>query len=140
MDGLSVGASVIAVVDVSVKLITLCSQYSTAVVNARADITRLETQVKSLRTTLEHAAGLIGASSSQPLSASRDLIDQLQGCKTTLQELQAKLNLSTARKLMRRVGLRALKWPFTRGEIEAKICDLERYQRRVMDGLQIDQT
>jgi len=41
MDGLSAGASVIAVIDISAKVATLCFQYSAAVKDAIKDIQRL---------------------------------------------------------------------------------------------------
>ncbi|KAJ4161659.1 uncharacterized protein LMH87_007685 [Akanthomyces muscarius] len=140
MDGLSVAASIIAVVDVSVKIITLCSQYSRAVVNAKADIARLATLLKGLRTTLDHAKALIEAPQGASLSTSHDLQEQLAGCQSTLQELNEKLELGVARASKRRFWVRALKWPFGHGEIEALMSLLERYHGRIMDGLQVDQT
>ncbi|KAK2599970.1 hypothetical protein QQS21_005272 [Conoideocrella luteorostrata] len=140
MDGLSVAASVIAVVDVSVKVITLCSQYANAAANAQADIARLETHVKGLKTTLDDARALIEAPQGVSLSASRGLTDQLAGCHSTLEKLHGKLETGTVHKRKHRLWLRALKWPLSRGEIETTISALERYHRRIMDGLQIDQT
>lgn len=140
MDGLSVAASIIAVVDVSVKVITLCSQYSKAVANARTDIARLETQVNGLKTTLDHARALIDAPQGASLSTSRDLQDQVIGCQSTLQKLYDKLERGIARKAKHRLWFLALKWPFSREESEAMIFAIERYHRRIIDGLQIDQT
>lgn len=140
MDGLSVAASVIAVVDVSVKIITLCSQYSKAVANASADIYRLETMVKGLKTTLDHAEALIKAPQGASLSTSHDLQDQLAGCRSTLQQLYHRLDIGISRRAKRRFWIRALKWPFSHGEIEATMSTIERYHRRIMDGLQVDQT
>lgn len=140
MDGLSVAASVIAVVDVSVKILTLCSQYSKAVANAGADITRLATLIKGLRTTLDHAKALIEAPQGASLSTSHHLQEQLEGCLSTLQELDKKLELGIARSSKRRFWVRALKWPFSHGEMEALVSLLERYHGRIMDGLQVDQT
>lgn len=140
MDGLSVAASIIAVVDVSVKIINLCSQYSKAVANAGADIARLATLVKGLKTTLDHAKALIEAPQGASLSTSHDLQEQLAGCQPTLQELSEKLELGVARASKRRFWVRALKWPFSHGEIEALVSLLERYHGRIMDGLQVDQT
>jgi multidrug resistance efflux pump len=139
MDGLSVAASIFAVVDVSVKVITLCSQYSKAVAHAEADISHLETQVKGLKTTLGNAKALIEAPQCASLSTSRDLKDQLAGCRIMLEDLLGKLE-SVARKTKHRPWLRALKWPFSREETNATISALERYHRLIMDGLQIDQT
>lgn len=41
---------------------------------------------------------------------------------------------------MRRFGLRALKWPFSRMEMESVIANLERCEQTIMLGLQVDQT
>ncbi|KAJ3474576.1 hypothetical protein NLG97_g9783 [Lecanicillium saksenae] len=84
-DGVSIAASIVAVVDVSVKIITLCSQYSKAVANAGADIAHLETLVKGLKTTLGRAQALIEALQGASLSTSQDLPEQLAGCRSTLQ-------------------------------------------------------
>ncbi|EJP61423.1 vegetative incompatibility protein HET-E-1 [Beauveria bassiana ARSEF 2860] len=140
MDGLSIAASIIAVVDVSVKVITLCSQYSKAVANAGDDIARLATLVKGLKTTLDHAKALIEAPQGASLSTSHDLQEQLVGCQTTLRELNKKLEPGVARASKHRFWARALKWPFSHGELEATVSILEHYHRRIMDGLQIDQT
>lgn len=140
MEGLGVTASVIAVVNLSAKVIALCFQYSTSVANARSDITRLHEQVKILETSLQHARRLLEAPRSGPLSASRQLVDQLQACECELEGLRAKLEPSTARKAMRRAGLRALRWPFSSKHTESIIATLGRYQHNIEFNLQIDQT
>ncbi|PQK11655.1 hypothetical protein BB8028_0003g02790 [Beauveria bassiana] len=140
MDGLSVAASVIAVVDVSVKVITLCSQYSKAVANASADISRLETLLKGLKTTLDHAEALIKAPQGASLSTSQNLQEQLTACHSTLQKLHDKLDGGVARQTKHRLWTRALKWPFSRDEIDSMVSTLEHCHRRIMDGLLIDQT
>ena len=57
-----------------------------------------------------------------------------------LQTLNNKLELSTGRKAMRRIGIRALKWPFKSGEIDTVIKKLERYKQTASLALQVDQT
>lgn len=152
MEGLGAAASIIAVVDLSVKVVTLCSQYSAAVSGAREDISRVSAQVSGLRTTLEHAAKLIDAEQQQShntpaggghrhhLATSRDLLDQVQRCRAELQKLEAKLRPSGSRKVMGKFGLRALKWPFGQREVLDIVASLERFQDNIMRGLQIDQT
>ncbi len=142
MDGFSVASSVVAAIDIAVRAIVACSQYSTAVVNAREDVIRLQIHLNGIKTTLDRVKTLIDAPESPPppLLASRELADQLQGCSAILEQLQAKLELDTTCKLMRRVGFRALTWPFSRDEVEKIIGHLERHQRRIMDALQVDQT
>jgi hypothetical protein len=137
MEAIGAVSSVIAVVDLSAKIIILCSQYLTAVVNARADIVRLQEQVKNLETTLRHASRLL----EEPLlSASRELDDPLEKCQDELQRLQAKLESGTARKAMRRFGLRTISWPFNKGDVEGIITSLIGYRDAITAILQIDQT
>ena len=49
LGGLGVAVRVIAVVEVSAKIASLCLEYSLAVKDAKTHITRLETEVKSLQ-------------------------------------------------------------------------------------------
>lgn len=140
MDGLSIAASIIAVVDVSVKVISLCSQYSKTVANSHADASRLAERVKRLKITLDDAQALIASEPGGSLSTSRQLLDQLAVCRTVLQNLQEKLERAVAHQGKRRFWLRALKWPFTKDEIDALIISLEGYRSSIMDGLQLDQT
>ncbi|KAJ1322838.1 hypothetical protein MN608_11684 [Microdochium nivale] len=41
---------------------------------------------------------------------------------------------------MRRFGLRSLKWPFGSKEVDQLLASLERHERTILLGLQIDQT
>ena len=140
MEALGVTANVIAVVDLSAKVATLLFQYSTAVAHARADIKRLHEQTQSLERTLQQANRLLKEPSSQPLTASRELLDQLQACREELDRLRAKLEPGTARKAMRRFGLRALKWPFSSQGTDAIMVAFQRHQQNIAFSLQIDQT
>ena len=55
MDGISGAASIIAVVDISAKIASLCFQYSVAVENAKEDIKRLQGVVNDIKGVLgEH--------------------------------------------------------------------------------------
>lgn len=140
MDGLSAVTSVIAVVDISIKIVTICSQYYKAVAGARDDVQRLQTQVIGLQTTLNRARDVIESPKSTSLTVSREFSTHLDGCWVTLQGLLDKLEPKKKRNVMHKFGLRALKWPFNRKEMEATMSALEQYQRRMMDSLQIDQT
>ncbi|KAM3437473.1 hypothetical protein MY4824_003832 [Beauveria thailandica] len=140
MDGLTAAASVITVVDVSVKVIILCSKYSKAVANASADISRLETLLKGLKTTLDHAEALIKSPQGASLSTSQILQEQLTACHSTLQKLHDKLDAGVARQTKHRRRIRALKWPFSHDEIDCMMSTLEGCHRTIMNGLQIDQT
>ncbi|KAH8661759.1 hypothetical protein BGZ61DRAFT_319847, partial [Ilyonectria robusta] len=87
----------------------LCLQYSTAVGNARADITRLQSRLDDLGTTLQGVQHLLDNRNNQALATSRKLVDSVDGYTSELVQL---LDPGKARRAMRRFGLRALKWPF----------------------------
>ncbi|KAK0755586.1 hypothetical protein N5P37_011828, partial [Trichoderma harzianum] len=136
IDGISAASSVIAVADLSAKVVALCSQYSKAVLNAGADVERLQSQVRHLDATLRHARHLIKGPNSRPLVASREAANSLQECKAELDRLQTRLKPDPKRKAMHRFGLRALKWPFSSQEIEAIVTRLESYQHTISLGLE----
>ncbi|KAK4203865.1 hypothetical protein QBC40DRAFT_274057 [Triangularia verruculosa] len=144
MEGLGAAASVIAVVELAAKVGSLCLEYSSAVKNARSDIERLRKHTESLKTTAEGAhkllQGLHGArlETSQKLrKALANLYSQLCEIVTTLEK---KLSTGRREKAMRRLGLRALKWPFESKDVEKIIADLQRDQDSFTAALQIDQT
>lgn len=133
-------ASIIAIVELSAKVGKLCLDYSTAVSNARQDISRLHDQVDGLSKTLQEARGVIDGPDGQSLTASQNLLDSLDGCISELVELHKQLDLGKRARAMRRFGLRALKWPFDMQEVVDIISRLERYERTIHLGLQVDQT
>lgn len=132
--------SVTVAADLSSKIILLCSKYFVNVAHARAEVERLKEQLKSLETTLRQAQHLLEHPNSQSLSASRELKDPIQKCQAELQRLRDKLEPNTKEKTMRKFGLRAAKWPFSKGEIEAVIASLVEYREAITAILQIDQT
>ncbi|KAH7001205.1 hypothetical protein EDB80DRAFT_879307 [Ilyonectria destructans] len=140
MEAVGAAANIIAVIDLSAKVATLCFQYYTEVAGAQADITRLQSQVNHQCVAFRGARQLLEEKTSQPLATSRELVDSLQECERELRRLEDKLDPSRARKAMRRFGLRALRWPFSRKEIESVIANLERCEQTIMFGLQVDQT
>ncbi|KAH6995530.1 P-loop containing nucleoside triphosphate hydrolase protein [Ilyonectria sp. MPI-CAGE-AT-0026] len=139
-EAVGLAASVIAIVELSAKVAVLCLQYSTAVGNARADITRLRSRLADLDTTLQGVQHLLDTRNHQALATSRKLVDSLDGCTSELVQLQSRLDPGKGRKVMHRVGLRALKWPFDSKEFSDIVSNLERYKQTISLGLQIDQT
>ncbi|KAF9766796.1 hypothetical protein IL306_000734 [Fusarium sp. DS 682] len=125
-EAVGLAASVIAIIDLSAKVATLCFQYSTAVGNARADVAHLQSRLNDLDACLRGVHRVLHGPNNQALVISRELIDSLDGCK--------------ARKTMRRLGLRALKWPFDSKDVSGIVADLEHYKQTIMLCLQIDQT
>ena len=140
MDGLSGAASVIAVIDMSAKLASLCFQYSIAVKNAKDDVERVQGKVGAINHLLEKIKQLLDSQDKTRLSTTQGLFDSLGQCLGELETLKTKLDPGKTRKTMSRVGFRALKWPFTSKQVD-KIClALEGYEQTFMLAIQVDQT
>ncbi|KAG7402993.1 Kinesin light chain [Fusarium oxysporum f. sp. rapae] len=139
-EAVGLAASAIAIIDLSAKVATLCFQYSTAVVNARADIIHLQSRLNDLDACLRGVHRILLGPNNQALAISRDLIDSLDGCKSELVQVQNRLDPGKARKTIRRLGLRALKWPFDGKEVSGIVANLERYKQTIILCLQVDQT
>jgi hypothetical protein len=144
MEAVGSAASIIAVIDLSAKVASICFQYSAAVENARSDVERLQGELERLRTTLQGAERLLESPNGKRLQTSQGLWDGLDGCFSQLSQLRSrlekKLNPGTARMAMRKFGLRALKWPFESKEIDRIINNLERYRDTLSAGLTVDGT
>lgn len=143
MEAVGFAASIIAVIEVSAKIASLCNQYSSAVKNARSDIERFQRELESLKTTLHGARELLESPSGERLQTSHRLWDGLSDCSSQLIQLQLrlerKLNNESANKVMSRFGFRALKWPFESKEMDSIIKNLERYRDILSLGLIVDQ-
>lgn len=140
MDGLSSAASVIAVVDISAKITSLCYQYSVAVKNAKRDIERLQKKVECITSLVEKFKELSDGPAKAKLSTLHGLSDSLNGCLQELVELEEQLAPGKGRKAISRLGIRALKWPFTSKQTEKIISELEGYEQAFSVALQADQT
>lgn len=144
MDALGPVASVIAVIDLTAKVASLCVRYSKVVKSAKSDIERLLRELEGLSATLEGARDLLGGPNGTQLRTSQGLRDGLRGCFSQLSDLRMKLedklNIGTARKAMSRLGIRALKWPFESKDIDGIIGSLERYRNTLSAAFTIDQT
>jgi hypothetical protein len=138
MEGLGVAANVIAVVELSAKIASLCVQYSRAVKHAKADIERLGREVNSITDLLRAVEGLLQRPDNTQLSASQKVHDALKDCLSQLVQLHTKLDPGRRRKVMSSFGVRALKWPFESKGVEKVINDLERCKQTISLALQVD--
>jgi uncharacterized coiled-coil DUF342 family protein len=140
MDGLSGAASVIAVIDISAKVVSLCYQYSVAVKDAKDDIERVRRKVSDITHILEKIKQLLDSQDKTRFSTTQGLFSSLEQCLEELKSLGAKLDLGKTRKTMSRLGLRALKWPFTSKHVDKIVLNLEGYEQTFSLALQVDQT
>ena len=140
MEGLGAAASVIAVVELSAKVAAVCVEYSRAVKNAAKEIAQLLNELKSLQDVLEKVKQLLDGPNGPRLSVSQALRKGFDSSISELKTLDQKLEPSTGRKRMSRLGLRTLKWPFESKEVGKIIQRLNRCKESIALGLQLDET
>ena len=140
MEGLGVAASVIAVVELSAKVASLCLQYCKDVKHAKDDIIRLRKQVIDLENVSASVAQLLDGPNGPKLKASQHLRAAMLECRIQLEWLHNTLTPKTARQAMSRLGLPSLKWPFQRKETDKIVQGLGRCNQSMSLALQVDQT
>ena len=139
MAEIGLAASVIAVIDLSAKVASWCSEYYDNVKNAKDDIERLQGQTQRLKETLEYVQSLCDSPNGAKLHASQHLRDGVKDCEIYLTQLGGKLAPRTRQKAMSRYGIRALRWPFRSNEVEGIIEKLSKCRDNISFHLQVDQ-
>lgn len=143
MDPVSAAASVIAVVQISAQIFDLCLTYYSEVKDARTDIKRLRDEIMSLQSVLTQIADLADARGTTELS-NLDLLNQpdgpVQQCRAELMALAAKLNSGQGKDKMRQFGLRALRWPFSRKDVDKTLLAIRRQKEIFTLALTADTT
>jgi len=139
-EALGVVSSVIAVVDLSAKVFSLCLQYSREVKNAKNDIERLGEEVVAFQDTTKKLQALVEGPRGHGLSASQQLLSAIEDGRSRLEKLGQQLRTPTHRKVMSRFGARALKWPFKRKDVDEIIQNFARCRENISLALNIDQT
>ncbi|KAH7111896.1 hypothetical protein B0J13DRAFT_516027 [Dactylonectria estremocensis] len=140
MEAIGVAANVIAVVDISIKVASLCVQYAKDVKNAAADIERLKNEVANLEGVAKEVKKLLDNPNSARLDESQRLKNNLDDTRLLLKTLHLRLTPRTSRKAMSKIGLRALKWPFQSKEVDDLVETLRRYAETIDRTLQVGQT
>ena len=140
MEGLGVAASVIAVVELSAKVASLCLQYSKDVKHAKDDIIRLRKQVIDLENVSASVTGLLDGPNGPKLKSSQHLRAAMLECRSQLERLHEKLSPKKSRQAMSRLGFRSLQWPFQSKDNKAIVQDLGQCSHLITLALQVDQT
>lgn len=140
MDALSSAASVIAVIQLTGSLVKLCGGYIQEVKDARDAISTLQQAIAGLQGTLQDLHKFLQSNDGMALPTSLRLVSNITHCLSDLRALEARLDPRKGKKLMRKMGLRALRWPLKRAEMEGVIQNLERHKSSFLLSLQVDQT
>lgn len=138
-EALGLAAGVIAVIDLSAKVASRCSEYYGNVKNARDDIERLQSEAQGLKATLERLQSLYHGPNGVKLLESQTLYQGVEDCKKQLAQLKTKLEPRTTNRLMSRCGMRALKWPLKSKEVDGIMKKLRNLKDNISFSLQVDQ-
>ena len=121
MDVVGPVAGIIGLIHLSHKAFGHCQNYYSAVKGARDDICRLRDDLMRLQDVLIHVSELADIPKSSS-SLALDHLNQPDGlvalCRSELEKLITTLEAAKGDESMRKFGLRALKWPFTRKDLE----------------------
>lgn len=132
--------TILAAVTTSATVITLISGYYSGVKNARGDVKRFSASVEEIHSILKKVQALASGPDAARLPASDLAIAAVEQSLREIRELEDQLNPKMGGKMMRRVGLRALKWPLTSKQMDEHITRLERRKAMLSIALNADQT
>ncbi|KAI4170252.1 MAG: hypothetical protein LQ343_005135 [Gyalolechia ehrenbergii] len=118
MEGIAGAASIAAVLEVTAKLGKLCGSYIHEVRQAQNDIERLRSKVLALEAVLVRL---------QKLPPSEIDATAILNCCEYLDPVKKRLESKMEHSTMRRMGFRALKWPFTSKDVGAQVQRIEEY-------------
>lgn len=139
MDGVSLAASVIGIIQLTGSVVKICGSYLREVKDARNDIITLQRSVEGLETIVQNLKDFFQDPHGPKLPTSSLLLDNITDCLSDLETLQEKIDPGKRKEMMRKFGIRALKWPLKRAEMARIIKDLERYKSSFSLSLQVDQ-
>ncbi|KAG8664928.1 uncharacterized protein FPOAC1_012905 [Fusarium poae] len=139
-EALGVASSVIAVVELSEKVFSLCLKYVGQVKNAENDIQRLRNKVNGFLDTAIKLQDLVKGPRGNELKALQHFKSTIEDSRLKLENLEKQLQLSTSRKGMSFFTICAHKWAFESKEVNEIVEDLERCRGTISSALTIDQT
>lgn len=117
----------------------LCGGYIQEVKDARDEILTLQRSIAGLQGTLEDLQKVLQSNDGKALPTSSRLVSNITDCHSDLRALEVRLDPGKEKKLMRKVGFRALKWPLKRTEVEGVTQNLEKRKSSFILSLQVDQ-
>lgn len=74
------------------------------------------------------------------LFTSSSLVNNISDCLSRLEGLKEKIDPVKGKQMMRRLGIRALKWPLKRTEVDKSIQDFEKYKSSFILSLLVEQS
>ncbi|KAL8989420.1 MAG: hypothetical protein Q9177_001692 [Variospora cf. flavescens] len=128
----------IAIGQVSAKVVSIIWKYYSDVKDAESNITFLANEIQDFRNVVQRLQDLLQRSSKFSVSAA--LETTITQALTDINTLETKLDPGTRAKAMRRLGKRALKWPFSKKEVDEWVLRFQRFKATVNLALNTNQT
>lgn len=132
IEGLSIVANVIAVVDLSLKVISWCSKYAQDVKDSSDDRARLLQAAITLHYESGKIHGLLSGKRSHKLKESQKLAQAMGSSEVQLREIESLLSDKT--------NCSTLRWPLRKERVESAIRNIENATKALLELLQIDTT
>ncbi|KAF7588613.1 hypothetical protein BBP40_005451 [Aspergillus hancockii] len=139
MEPLSCALSIGAAIQLTGSIAKICGGYIGKVKTAKEDILNLQQEIHSLTKVLSMLQQLFYKLGGTDFTTSRALSNDVIKCSSVLERLKEKIDPEAGKNPMRMLGLRALKWPLQRTEVEQIMNDIEKYKTLFSLALQADQ-
>lgn len=130
----------IAVGQVSAKILSIIWKYYSEVKDAKNEVTHLADEIQDFHNVMQKFLELLQKDSMvAKVPASASLITTIEQSLSDINILESKLDPGTGAKVMKRVGKRALKWPFTKKEVDEWVTRFQRLKGTLILALNADQ-
>ncbi|KAL2062624.1 hypothetical protein VTL71DRAFT_5696 [Oculimacula yallundae] len=143
MDPISIVGTLIAVLQVTTKVISICYDYRQGVTSASREVLQISSSLNSLKDVLESLLNLIENSTSDDKSSKLATVEllakdggTLESCREELLRLLKKLEPETGWRKVRK----SLVWPLKEVEVKKALDELERSKSMMLLALSADQT
>lgn len=130
--------TITAVIVTTTQVLSLLTKYYQGVHDARTDVERLVSEIQSFQEVLTKIQELLKSSNNTKLSVSSSLVPEIAQSMSSLENLKDILDPSHGKRIMKRVGFRALRWPLTKKEVNEHIAQLERCKGTLNLALEAD--
>ncbi|EWZ77335.1 hypothetical protein FOWG_18245 [Fusarium oxysporum f. sp. lycopersici MN25] len=136
-EALGVASSVIAVVDLSAKVINWCVRYAQDVSHASEDKKRLAKEVTRLNLASVNARDLLDGPHGSRLKASRALYLAAVNSQSQLRRIESQLVKGSGQA---KINFEALKWPFKSKDVQSVVQDVRQCTEAIYSAVEVDQT
>ena len=130
----SIVASVIAIIQISDRVINICRHYISTMKDAPSDIQTIVSEIATLKIIFERLEDLVkpdGCGSSQLVDVLTSDDGPIKGCHRSITQLEALLsqdNSMAEGSKKRKLNLAALAWPLKQNKVNKLRADMARYR------------